>query len=67
MYTLHLDDYFDAEELNPILDRYGYIMVDRRWDAVSTSIDIEPQYDAVDIDELVTWMRDELYVSIDIA
>jgi hypothetical protein len=67
MYTLHLDDYFTAEELNHFLVQYGYNLVSRDFTVVSTHIEVEDVEGDWDIEDVVALMRNEFYVSIDIA
>jgi len=67
MYTLYIDDYFDAEVLQDILVTYGYDLINRSWTAVSTTIEVEDVDGDYTIEDIAAAITEELYVTVQIA
>lgn len=62
--TLLLDDYFDAEELNPYFDTWDMIMIDRTYSATETVVTVDMGSSQFTADELAADLEDEYLVGV---
>lgn len=58
-FTLHIDDFFDAEDLNGYFDGLGMHIVDRKYSALDTIITVKCQ-DGHDPEEVAFGLEDHL-------
>lgn len=64
MYTLDIDDYFSAEEINIILHTMGYDLISRSWTVVSTRVVIEDVEGDYDVDTVAAVLQEELFATV---
>lgn len=65
-YTLYFHDYFSGEEINYALVEYGYELVSRKADVLSTTVVVEDVEGDWDILDVVSLLQNEFYVTIEV-